>query len=246
MLNIVIPLAGHSNYFSNNEYPFPKPLIEINGITMIQHVIDNLNSITLDKRFIFIVKKEDCVTYHLNNVLRLLTNDGCEILELERDTMGAACSVLMAIEKINNGESLLISNGDQIIIEDFNKIIDKFENNNADAGTICFESVHPKWSYVRLNEFNNVVETAEKRPISNKAIAGWYYFKRGQDFINSAIQSIKNDASTNGYYYISPVFNEMILNNKNIQIHNIESKQYYSFYSPQKIKEYEKLISICD
>lgn len=246
MLNIVIPLAGHSNFFDVNEYPFPKPLIEINGITMIQHVIDNLNSITLDKKFIFIVKKEDCVKYHLNNVLRLLTNNECEIIQLEKETMGAACSILMAIESINNDNMLLISNGDQIILEDFNTVINGFVSNNADAGTICINSVHPKWSYVRLDESHNVVETAEKRPISNYAIAGWYFFKKGQDFVNSAMKSIKSDASVNGLFYIAPTLNEMILANKKINIHKIEARKYYSFYSPQKIKEYEKMISLCE
>jgi dTDP-glucose pyrophosphorylase len=244
MLNIVIPLAGPSKFFNEGEYPFPKPLIEINGTTMIQHVIDNLNTISLDKNFIFIVKKEDCVKYHLDNVLRLLTNNKCEIVELENETKGAACSALMAVEKINNDNMLLISNGDQIIFEDFNTVINNFVKNNADAGTICFDSVHPKWSYVRLDEFNNVVETAEKRPISNYAIAGWYFFKKGQNFVNATMKSIKNDASVNGLYYIAPTLNEMILSNKTIRIHKIEARKYYSFYSPEKIKEFDRMVSL--
>jgi dTDP-glucose pyrophosphorylase len=242
MLNIVIPLAGPSNFFDINEYPFPKPLIEINGFTMIQHVIENLNLITCEKKFIFIVKKDDCIKYHLNNVLNLLTKNECEIIVLEKETMGAAATVLMAIEKINNEDELLISNGDQIILEDLNSIINYFVNNMADAGTICFESVHPKWSFVRIDETNQIIETAEKKPISNLAIAGWYYFKKGKDYVKSAMKSIKNDASINGYYYIAPTLNEMILDNKRIDFQIIESKKYYSFYSPQKIKEYEKFI----
>ena len=41
---------------------------------------------------------------------------------------------------------------------------------SCDAGVITFESVHPRWSYVRLDSENRVTETAEKRPISNSRI----------------------------------------------------------------------------
>lgn len=50
MLNILIPLAGPTPFFDSSEYPFPKPLIEIRGTPMIEHLIDNLKSIEAEKR----------------------------------------------------------------------------------------------------------------------------------------------------------------------------------------------------
>ena len=54
---------------------------------------------------------------------------------------------------------------------------------------------------------------------------------------------IKKDANVNGLYYISPVLNEMVLENKVIDIFKIENEKYHTFYTPQKIKEYERLTS---
>ena len=54
---------------------------------------------------------------------------------------------------------------------------------------------------------------------------------------------IKKDASVNGLYYISPVLNEMVLENKIINIFQIANDKYHTFYTPQKIKEYERLMS---
>ena len=54
---------------------------------------------------------------------------------------------------------------------------------------------------------------------------------------------IKKDASVNGLYYISPVLNEMVLESKEINIFKIENSKYHTFYTPQKIKEYERLMS---
>ncbi|WP_323596052.1 glycosyltransferase family 2 protein [Aliarcobacter butzleri] len=241
MINILIPLAGKNQFFPEAEYPFPKPLIEFNGKTMIEHIIDNFSSIQKEKQFIFIVNSEDCKKYHLDNVLNILTNHTCKIIKLENETKGAACSAMMAVEYIDNDTPLIISNADQLFDMCLDEVIKSF--GNSDSGVITFESIHPRWSYVRLDSENRVTETAEKRPISKSAIAGFYYFKKGSNFIYSSAKMIKKDANVNGSYYISPVLNEMVLENKTINIFQIENFKYHTFYTPQKIKEYERLIS---
>lgn len=241
MINILIPLAGKNQFFPEAEYPFPKPLIEFNGKTMIEHIIDNFSTIQKEKQFIFIVNSEDCKKYHLDNVLNILTHHTCKIIKLDNETKGAACSAMMAVEYIDNDTPLIISNADQLFDICLDEVINTFES--SDAGVITFESIHPRWSYVRLDSENKVTETAEKRPISRSAIAGFYFFKNGKDFITSASKIIKKDASINGLYYISPVLNEMVLENKIINIFQIENDKYHTFYTPQKIKEYERLMS---
>ena len=54
-LKIVIPMAGRGSRFKRVGYESPKPYIEFLGKKMIQHVIDNLNTVTnRDVEFIFI------------------------------------------------------------------------------------------------------------------------------------------------------------------------------------------------
>lgn len=242
MIHILIPLAGKSLFFDSAEYPFPKPLIEIKNKLMIQWVIENFSDIQEEKEFIFVVNKEDCAKFHLDNVLQLLTDNKCKIIRLSGETKGAACSCLMAIEYIDNTDKLIIVNGDQIIERSIKNVLSELDSSKVDGGVICFESVHPKWSYVRLDENQKIVETAEKRPISKHAIAGFYYFREGKEFVSATMKSIQNDASCNGLYFIAPTLNEMVLNNKSLKIVTILSKDYHSFYSPQKIKEYERVV----
>lgn len=240
MINILIPLAGKNQFFPEAEYPFPKPLIEFNGKTMIEHIIENFATIQKEKQFIFIVNSEDCKKYHLDNVLNLLTNYTCKIIKLDNETKGAACSAMMAVEYIENNNPLIISNADQLFDINLQDVISTFKD--SDAGVITFESIHPRWSYVRLSKENIVTETAEKRPISKNAITGFYYFKTGKDFMSSSSKMIKKDASINGLYYVSPSLNEMVLENKLITTYSIENSKYHTFYTPQKIKEYERLV----
>jgi len=240
MLKIIIPLAGSSELFINSGYTYPKPLIDIKGMPMIQHVIENIKNVSVQCKFIFIINEHEAVKFHLDNTLRLLSPE-CEIVILKKSTKGGLCSVLMAIEKIDNDDSLVILNGDQIIEENFNDIYNFWLTNNADAGLVTFNSVHPRWSYART-EKGNVVQTAEKNPISTNAIAGYYYFANASLFFECAFQVIKNDVQLDGNYYISPTLNEYVLRNKKVITYPITPEHYHSFYSPQMVNKFEKII----
>ncbi|MFT3908104.1 MAG: glycosyltransferase family 2 protein [Ferruginibacter sp.] len=240
MLKIIIPLGGTSELFSNAGYFYPKPLIELNGITMIEWVLKNPSKITADHQFIFIILQADSKKFHLENTLRLLVPD-CEVVQLKKPTKGGLCSTLMAIDKIETNDSLLILNGDQVIDIDFNNVQEFFKNEKADAGLVTFNSVHPRWSYARIED-ECVVQTAEKNPISRHAIAGYYYFTKASDFFEAAFESIKNDVQLDGNFFISPVINQYVLRNKIVKSFQVNSDQYHSFYSPQMLLEYERKI----
>lgn len=238
MLKIIVPLAGPSELFINAGYHYPKPLIEINGKTMIEWVVENPSTIKREHQFIFILKEEDILKYHLDNTLKLLSPK-CEIIKLKRATKGGLCSTLMAIDKISSGDSILILNGDQIIDIDYNDVDEYWREENVDAGLVIFNSLHPRWSYARI-ENGEVVQTAEKNPISNKSIAGYYYFEKAGDFFEAAFESIKNDTQFEGNYYISPVINQYVLKNRKIKAFTVKNEAYHSFYSPQMLTEFER------
>jgi len=237
MINIIIPLAGTNPLFPKSDFPFSKPLVEIDGKPMIQLAIENLQMIDQEIHFIFLVKTEDCKNFFLDHTLRLLTESRSTIIKIDKDTKGAACSALLAIDEINNDTPLIICNGDQVISEDLNKIIDYLST--FDAGVVSTTSVHPRWSYIRTED-KEVVETAEKRPISKDAVAGVFYYKKGSYYVTSAMEMIKKDANYNDMYYIAATMNELILENKRIGFYKIPMNQYEAFYSPEKIKEYNK------
>jgi len=230
-------MAAKSQHFSDAEYPFPSPLIEIGKKTIIERVLKNLETVGPQVQFIFVINNADCRKFHLDSTLNIITNNQCKIIKLESETKGAACSALMAISHIGNAQPLLIANPDQIFDNPLHELIAQF--GESDAGVVTFESVHPRWSYIRLNEQGLVIETAEKRPISRSAIAGLYYFRHGDDFIESTKRMIQKDSHVNGNFFIAPALNEMILDGKCIRSTQIDADKYHTFYTPQKIKEYE-------
>jgi choline kinase len=134
MLSIVIPMAGESVFYSTPDNHFPKPFYEVLGRPMIEIVVENLMQIEGDKRFIFVINDNDAKKYRLDNVLRMLTKNKCEIVIQSGATKGAVCSLLLAVKHLNNESPLLISNADQVISHDMNSIVSFFESSNLDGG----------------------------------------------------------------------------------------------------------------
>ncbi len=234
--NIFLPMAANL-FFDSVDYSYPKSLIEVGGKPIIQHVIDNLLTIPDPKKFIFAVNKADDSRFHLTHTFHLLSQCPSEVILIEGQTRGAACTALMAIDQINSDEPLVISNADQVFRKDLGKIYKKFSDSGADVGVICFDSIHPRWSYIKANENNEIIEAAEKRPLSRNAIAGFYYFQKGSDFVEMAMSSIEKGASVNGVYFIAPILNEFILAGKKLVYEKVDVSDYRTFYSIQKIEE---------
>jgi dTDP-glucose pyrophosphorylase len=238
-LQIIIPLSGGNQFFDSEEYIYPKPLVEISSKPMIQWVVENYAEVIDESvKVIFVTKEPECTKFNIDYTLRILCPQS-KVIKLQNTTKGAVCTVLMAMDELDMNIPLIIANGDQYIEESISNIIKYFITNKSDAGVLCFNSVHPKWSYIRPGDDNTVLETAEKKPISNKAIAGLYYFAKGSYFFTAASKAILNDQSLDGIFFVSLLMNELILTGKKINYYEIAADKYHSFYSPKKIEEFK-------
>jgi dTDP-glucose pyrophosphorylase len=217
-LNVLIPMAGAGSRFEAAGYTFPKPLIEVQGKPMIQVVVENLN---IDARYIYIVQKSHFEKYNLEYLLKLITPK-CEIVQVDGLTEGAACTTLLAREFIDSDDSLIIANSDQFVEWNSGETIYSFMAHGIDGGLVTFESTHPKWSFARIDDNGIVQEVAEKKPISNIATVGIYFWRKGSDYVKYANQMIARNIRTNGEFYVCPVFNQAIEDHKRFRIKNIE------------------------
>lgn len=237
IINIVVPMAGEGQKFIQAGYTFPKPLIDINGKPMIQLVIENLRP-SFAHRFILICKKEQYNKYSLHQVFQNATSGIYECIKLEAPTKGAACTVLTAVDFINNNSELIIANADQVLdarIDDFVKFA---RRNKLDGAIMTFRSSHPRWSYARADKSGDVTEVAEKRVISENATVGIYYFAKGSNFVEGATAMIAKDIRFNNEFYVCPVYNELILKGAKIKIWPIKEDQMHSLGTPEDLHGY--------
>jgi len=112
----------------------------------------------------------------------------------------------------------------------------KMQEQDVDGGILTFESTHPKWSYAKTDENGIITEVAEKKPISNKATVGIYYWKKGSDYVSFAENMIQKNIRTNNEFYVCPVFNEAINAGKKIVSYNIE--KMWGLGTPEDLNYY--------
>ncbi len=215
-------MAGAGSRFANKGYTDPKPLIKIDGIPMINVVINNIKP-GIDHRFIFICQNEHIQEYFLDSRLEEWA-PGCAIVGIDGLTEGAACTVLLAKELINNESHLMIANSDQYVDIDINEYLNQIEKYSLDGQIMTMNANDPKWSFVELDSDSNVKRVVEKEVISNEATVGIYNFSRGNSFVLAAEKMIAENNRVNGEFYVAPVYNELINNGDRIGIFNIGSE----------------------
>ncbi len=230
-MQIVIPAAGLGLRFSNAGYKTPKPLIDVNGIPMIE--ASNL-----------------CVGFHCKEPIAItqpkmakdIRKAGFKTIVIERPTEGAACTLLLSEKFLNPGKPLCICNSDQIVSYDWISAARKLSY--SDGVIITFESDDPKWSYVSIDEESDnedyvyVNKVAEKKVISSHATCGIYLWRKAGDFFDCARAMIRKNIRVNGEFYVCPVYNEAIARGMKISIEQASSMD--GLGTPEDLEKYLK------
>jgi len=241
MLNVVIPMAGEGSRFVKAGYATPKPFIDVGGKSMIARVIDNLNY--PNARYIIIAREE-----HLKKeqklVRELKESYNVNFVTIDKLTEGTACTVLYARKYINNNDPLLIANSDQIVEIQISNFIDDCLSKKLDGSILTFidKFKDPKWSFAKIDNSGNVIEVKEKVVISDYATVGIYFYTRGKDFVDSAIDMIIANDRVNNEFYTCPTYNYAINNDKKIGIYNIEFDQMHGLGTPDDLKTYLEIV----
>jgi dTDP-glucose pyrophosphorylase len=133
-------------------------------------------------------------------------------------TEGTASTVLLARPVFDNDQPMMVANSDQLVDFDVNAYIDDCFSRRLDGSILVFRDpeMDPKWSFVKLDKDGLVTEVAEKKPISDLATVGIYFFSKGSDFISAAIDMIVANDRVNDEFYTCPVYNYMIKNGARI------------------------------
>ena len=233
--NILIPMAGRGSRFEEQGYTDKKPFIDVNGKPMIHRVIENLG-MEFDKEYMFILicLQEDFDKYDFTEFEKVIGHNSYDVVILDDVTEGAAQTVLTAKDLINDDTPLMTMNSDQLVDWDIERLFEMCEQ--FDGVIPCFYGEGNAWSYARTLDNGYVQEVAEKKQISKYATAGYYYWKKGSDFVKYAEQMIKDNSRTNGEFYVAPVYNWAVRDGKRIGVFMVD--KCYSLGTPEDLQEY--------
>jgi HAD superfamily hydrolase (TIGR01509 family) len=213
-VNILVPMAGRGSRFANVGFVQPKPLIDVAGKPMISWVLDNVDDESVvEATFIIIILREHEEQYGIASRLKAL-KPRVEIVYVDAVTEGAACTALLARDLITPDVPLFIVNSDQFVewnAGDFWRQM-YAERDTSDGNILCFHVPMAlndvKWSYAKTDPATGfLTDVQEKKVISENATVGFYYWRRGDDFVTSADAMIKANIRVNGEFYVAPVYN---------------------------------------
>ena len=233
--NILIPMAGRGSRFEEQGYTDKKPFIDVNGKPMIHRVIENLG-MEFDKEYMFIMicLQEDFDKYDFTEFEKVIGHNSYDVVILDDVTEGAAQTILQAKDLINDDTPLMTMNSDQLVDWDIERLFEMCEQ--FDGVIPCFYGEGNAWSYARTLDNGYVQEVAEKKQISKYATAGYYYWKKGSDFVKYAEQMIEDNSRTNGEFYVAPVYNWAIRDGKKIGIGMVD--EIYELGTPEYLEKY--------
>lgn len=236
MINVVIPMAGAGSRFSVAGYDKPKPFIEFDNKTMIEHVLDSFKRINAN--FILILQ-EKFLTEQKKQIKKITTNYNFEIVTVPKLTMGAAITALAAHKTINPNYDIIFADSDNIFNpDDIEKFVNNMRERKLVGGLLTFKSNNPCYSYVKLDKEGMVVETKEKEVISDHAISGVYYFNTLSNFKDTVIDLIVCNDLTKGEFYMSNVYNHLKKISNKIGIFDID--HFDCVGTPKQLEQYIK------
>jgi dTDP-glucose pyrophosphorylase len=221
-------MAGQGSRFLNAGYDIPKPLIKINGITMIETVYNNIN---LDGNYIFVVRQSDIINHSIDKVIKEFCPDAIVISQYTK-LDGPVLTSLLAERYIDNEDNLMIVNCDQYLEWD-SKLFFKRYSEDYDGSLLTFNSNNPKYSYIKTDRNSNIISVVEKDVISEHATCGIHFWRKGSDYVKYAKQIIKKDLRVNKEFYISTVYNEAIKNGKWIK--NFKCNKMWDLGTPEDL-----------
>ena len=206
-MNILIPMAGLGSRLKGL-YDKEKPLIKVKDKELILHSLETLN---IDGRFIFITRNYEDIEQNneLSSLLKTFQKESIEI-KLDKPTNGAAETCFYAKDFINDNSELIITNCDQYLSWNSYDFLNNVREDQIDGAVVCFKSKDKKNSFAKI-ENGFVTKIVEKNPISDSALVGIHYWKRGKDFVDSASKLISNfQILGSPECYISETYNFLI------------------------------------
>jgi dTDP-glucose pyrophosphorylase len=234
-MNIFIGLCGQGSRFKNAGYELPKYLIVYHGAPMIYHSVETIG---LRGRIHFIARKDHLERFDF--LEKLLLGLGDEIIIIDKETQGAAESLLLAKPYIKNlNDPMLSVNCDQYMQWQSYLFNDTIQQNPETNYIVTYKESSPKCSYIR-EENDRVVEVREKKVISNDATVGYYHWAHTRDFFQDAEQMIADGHKENGEYYVAPVYNYSIERGLEVQKFPLVSEQFWPVGTPNDLAKFQR------
>ncbi|MGO2355545.1 MAG: glycosyltransferase family 2 protein [Marinomonas foliarum] len=235
---IIIPMAGMSSRFFKAGYSKPKYMLEAKGKTLFEYSVLSFKKYFESELFVFVIRDIYETKKFVIDKIKKIGIKFFKIVCLDVETKGQAETVFLGLDSLDENESLTIFN-----IDTFRPKFSYPDISSKEDGYLeVFQGSGDNWSFVlpETEESTLLVETAEKRPISDLCCTGLYYFKKISDFklaYNDYLNKSK-EFWEKGELYVAPLYNFLIASEKRIHYHRIERDEVIFCGTPDEYDDF--------
>lgn len=243
-MQIVIPMSGFGERFRRAGYEVPKPLIEIDGKTIIAHVVDMFPGET---DFIFIVNNDHLSepNFGLRAELNKIAPSG-RIVSIDPHKLGPINAVMQALEHIDLSKPTVVNYCDFTCLWDWHNFKNFVATNELQGCLPSYKGFHPHslgvTNYAYIKETGGRFEDIqEKQPYTNNrmdefASSGTYYFASGQLMKDAFDYVISNGFDVNGEFYVSMAYKYLAAIDAKTFVYPLQ--HFMQWGTPEDVAEY--------
>lgn len=214
-------MAGLSSRFIKSGYTLPKYMLYVKDKSLFTLSVSSFEKYFKSCKFIFVARNLFDTPRFIEEECRMMGIEDFQIIVTE-PTKGQAETVFKGLEGAN------ISDDESILIFNIDTIRPNFmfpeSLKNCDGYLECFVGEGSNWSYAKTENGTpeaKVIETAEKKPISNFCSTGIYYFSKAKDFIEVYRNNEVCPNNEVKELYVAPLYNYLISKGETIRVNII-------------------------
>lgn len=242
---LIIPMTGISSRFTAAGYKLPKFLLQVDGQTVIEHVLDMFP----DWHDVIFC----CNELHLDNPefglekLLLSKRPGAKIVRVSNNQKGPAWAVLQAQEHIELERPVVVNYCDFTCYWDSDDIASILNSGDFEGCIPAYTGFHPhmehstSYAYLKLED-GQVIDIQEKQPWTDNphsefASSGTYGFSSGSILIESIQSQISQNIDLNGEFYLSLTYKPLLSAGGRVSVLNVQ--HFMQWGTPQDFEEYK-------
>ena len=167
-----MPMGGAGSRFFKNGFVMPKPLIEIKNKPFLYWSTKSISKFIEVEDITFVVLQQHIDEFEIDKKIKEYFKDA-NIVVIPRVLDGAVLTCMAGVEKINDDLPIIFNDCDHMFIcNSFYDYCKKGEFDELDGALLSFKSNDPKYSFLQMDLNGNVINTVEKKAVSDSAICG--------------------------------------------------------------------------
>ncbi len=229
-LHLIMPMGGRGVRFFRDGFESPKPLIELEGKPFFYWAAQSVLKYVRVADLRFVVLQEHVDQFGLDTKIRKFYPEA-QIVVIPEVLPGAVLTCMEGVRGLEDDDPLLFNDCDHLFLsQEFYDFCEAEDFSSPDGGLLTFRSRDPRFSYAMLSEDGRVTGTAEKQPVSDRAICGAYYFRSRELFLSAAEEYLTQRRYEE--FFVSGVYDCMAAKGQEIRCFDIDL--HISFGTPEE------------